>query len=159
MELRTPRLLLRDFRPGDVEAMIALQSNPLYLTHYPGSAPTAAETRALVETFMRWAEDEPRFRYQLAITIEGRLAGNCGLRKEAVGSAEAELGCELDPRFWGRGIASEAARALIEFGTRSAGVRRIVARTEPSNRRAIALAESLGLRRTGEGIYELDLGE
>lgn len=159
MELRTPRLLLRDFRPDDVEAMVALQSNPLYLSHYPGSAPTPAETRALVETFMRWAEEQPRFRYQLAITIDGRLAGNCGIRKPMAGSTDAEFGCELDPSFWGRGIASEASRALFEFGTRSAGVRRIVARTAPSNGRAIALAESLGLRRTGDGIYELDLDE
>lgn len=154
MELRTERLLLRDVRPADVEAVLAYQSDPAYLRHYGRPAPSSEEVRALVEMLCRWADEVPRTRYQLAITLDGRLIGTCGVRAEVPGATDAELGCELDPRHWGRGYAREASRAILDLGFATLGLRRVWARTAPENVRAIRLVEDVGLRRIADGLYE-----
>ncbi len=126
MELKTERLLLDDFTPSD---------------HLD------SEAGALIETFRRWAAEVPRSKYQLAIRFDGVLIGTCGVRKESFDADEAEFGCEIDPRYWRRGFAAEASRAILAFAFEELRVQRIVARTTKGNAAAIALAEGLGFRR------------
>jgi ribosomal-protein-alanine N-acetyltransferase len=153
MELHTDRLVLRDFRPEDVPMVLGYQTHRAYLAFYEGAAPTDGAVRNLVDTFRRWAADEPRTKYQLAITWKGRVIGTCGVR--GAGDDEAEFGCEVDPEFCGRGYAREASRAIIDFGFETLRVRRLTACTTSRNVRAIRLAEALGFRQVGEGLYEL----
>lgn len=135
MQLRTERLLLREFTPADADALAAYQRRPEYRRYYD-EVPDAAE---LVARFVRWQHEEPRVRYQLAITLDGRVIGCCGIR-------EAEFGLELDPDYWGQGYALEAGRAILAFGRDTLGHRRIRATTNPDHTAAIRLAERLGLR-------------
>ena len=151
MELRTRRLVLRDFLPSDAEAVAAYQSDPRYLEHYDHSA-AVTDSHALVDLFRAWAEESPRTKYQLAIVLEDRVIGTCGVRRDA---AEAEFGCELDPEYWNAGYAREASRAILEYGFTTLGLRRIVARTLASNQRAISLALSLGFQEVAEGVFVL----
>lgn len=156
MELRTQRLILRDFQIEDVFRVQAYQSRPDYMRHCDGEPPTPEETRAFVHMLRAWAEETPRERYQLAITLDGLLIGTCGVRREAPGDPEAEFGCELDPDHWGCGYAREASRAILAFGFETLGLRRIVAHTLDGNAAAIRLAEDLGFQRLGEGLYGLE---
>lgn len=154
MELRTERLVLREFRPDDVAAVLAYQSQPAYLKHYGQPAPSDEEVCAFVRMLCRWAEEAPRAKYQLAIELGGSLIGTCGVRMEAPQLAEAEYGCELDPAYWGRGYALEASRAILDFGRQVLKLQRIWARTSPENLAAIRLAEALGFRGVSPGLYE-----
>jgi hypothetical protein len=106
MELRTDRLVLRDFLPSDAEALAAYQADPRYLEHYDHSA-AITDAHALVDLFGAWALESPRTKYQLAIVLDGRVIGTCGVRQDA---GEAEFGCELDPGYWNAGYAREASR-------------------------------------------------
>lgn len=126
MELKTDRLLLDDFTASD---------------HLD------SEAGGLIGTFRRWAAEVPRSKYQLAIRFEGALIGTCGVRKESFDADEAEFGCEIDPRYWRRGFATEASRAILAFAFGELHVRQIVARTTKGNVGAIKLAEGLGFRR------------
>ncbi|MBZ4399744.1 GNAT family N-acetyltransferase [Myxococcus sp. MISCRS1] len=154
MELRTERLVLRDFRREDTPSVLAYQSKPAYLEHYGHPPPTADDVRAFVELLTRWAHEVPRAKYQLAITLEGRVIGTCGVRKASAGDTVAEYGCELDPAFWGHGYAHEASRALITFGFTTLGLRRLFALTRPQNRAAIRLAQALGFHGVSDERYE-----
>jgi [ribosomal protein S5]-alanine N-acetyltransferase len=155
MELRTERLVLREFLPSDAAQLAAYQSDPRYLEHYDHSA-AITDAHALVELFRQWAEDSPRTKYQLAIVLDGRVIGTCGVRRAAAGDDEAELGCELDPEYWNAGYAREAAQAMLDYGFRTLGLQRIVARTLASNDRAISLALSLGFREVAGGLFVMD---
>jgi ribosomal-protein-alanine N-acetyltransferase len=155
MELRTARLVLREFRIDDAETVFAYQSTQAYLEHYAENEPTLDDVRHLVATFCEWAQEVPRTKYQLAITVDDHLIGTCGVRMEAPDSAVAEFGCELDPRFWGRGYARESSRAILDFCLEALQLRAISARTMPRNSRAVRLAENLGLRRVEDGLYEV----
>jgi [ribosomal protein S5]-alanine N-acetyltransferase len=148
--------VLRDFRAADAEQVAAYQSDPRYLEHYDHDSGIVTDAYALVELFCRWAEEHPRTKYQLAIVLEERVIGTCGIRRASAGDDEAELGCELDPEFWSAGFAREASQAMVVYGFETLGLQRLRALTLPSNHRAIALAVSLGFRQVVEGGFVLD---
>lgn len=154
MELRSARLLLRDFREGDVARVFAYQTLPAYLEHYDGARPTYEDVRNLVNLFRTWAMEVPRRSYQLAITLDSHLIGTCGVRRPP--NDEAEFGCELDPNYWGHGYAYEASAKLLAFARNELQIGRVLARTRPDNRAAIRLAEQLGFKLTESGVLVLD---
>ena len=144
MKLLTARLVLREFDPGDVPTVLAYQSDPRYLRHTTWASRSETDVRNFVEMMMSWARQDPRTKFQLAITHEGVLIGNCGVRKLNSDSFEAEYGCELAPSAWGRGYAEEASRALLSIGFESLNISRIIANTTRHNAAALALALRLG---------------
>lgn len=148
MELLTPRLLLREFVAGDWPAVLAYQRDPRYLRYYEWTDRTADEVRRFVAMFVAQQQEQPRTRFQLAITRrdDGRLIGNAGVRLSAAAPGEAEIGYELAPDEWGRGYATEAAAAVVRFGREALGVRRLTAWTVADNTGSIRVLEKLGFR-------------
>lgn len=146
MELRTPRLILRDFVEGDWRAVLAYQQHPDYLRFYPSSERVEEEAIGFVRMFLSWQEAQPRHRFQLAIVLAetGELIGNAGIRCATPGNPEAELGYELSPAHWGHGYATEAATALVEFGFGDLGLERIRANCNAENAASIRVLEKLG---------------
>ena len=151
MLLTTDRLELREFVEADWPAVLAYQSKPPYLRYYPWVTRTATEVQAFVQQFIDWQQEKPRTRFQLAIelTAEGRLIGNCGLRMQGVETRQAELGYELDPEYWGRGYATEAAGAMVIFGFKDLNLDRIWATCLSENTASARVLEKLGLRQEG----------
>src|SRR5438874_6189238 len=107
MQLSTHRLLLREFVEEDWEAVLAYQSDPLYLRYNPWTERTEADVRVFVGRFLAQQQEQPRTRFQLAVVIKvgGRLIGNCGVRVNDPDLREGNIGYELDPRCWGQGYA------------------------------------------------------
>lgn len=152
MIIETERLRLRDFIEDDWKAVLMYQSDPLYLRYNPWQERTEAEVRAFVQMFLDHQQKRPRHKFQLAITLpaeNGRLIGNCGIRLEAPGAWEADIGYELDPRYWGRGYATEAARAMLNFGFTELGVHRISAFCIAENVGSAHVLEKIGMQREG----------
>lgn len=149
MEIRTPRLLLRDFVESDVPSVWGYQSDPRYLQHTPWKTRTENEAREFVLMLIGWANDEPRTKYQLAIVREGSVIGSCGIRLVSNEDHEAEFGCEIDPRVWGNGYAKEAGGAMLEFAFRTLRIHRVFSETVSENEAAIAIGEKLGMKREG----------
>ena len=151
MELTTSRMILREFVFEDWPAVLAYQSNPRYLRYTPWDGRSAADVQAFVQCFVDYQKQEPRAKFQLALTLtlDGRLIGTCGLRKAAADSQEAEIGCELAPEFWRQGYAEEALRAVLAFGFDGLKLHRIWASCIAENGAAVRLVETLGLRLEG----------
>jgi len=148
-ELRTERLRLRPFRPEDARVVRELAGarevaeNTLTVPHpYPEGAAEA------------WiASLEPAFaRGEMAafavIGEDGELVGACGLKLEPEDGI-AEIGYWIGVPWWGRGYASEAARAVVDFGFRELGLHRIWARVFVRNPASVRVAENAGLRLEG----------
>ena len=151
MILTTRRLILREFVPLDWRMVLMYQSDPRYLRYYEWEERTEADARAFVQRFIDWQEEEPRFRYQLAITLagDGRLIGNCGVRLERAGALVGELGYEIAPIYWGLGYATEAAYAMVRLGFRELGLHRIWSRTVTENAPSRRVLEKLGMCHEG----------
>lgn len=148
MEIITKRFLLRDFTESDGPAFRAYHADPRYAEVYSPEEVGPDHAKDLLQRFSRWATERPRRNYQLAIARlrnPRELLGCCGLRGEGFGAAQAELGIELAPLYWGRyGYAIEIANALLKFGFRDLELTEVRGFSNSANRRVTRLARRYG---------------
>jgi len=151
MIITTDRLTLREFIADDWQAVLAYQSQPEYLRYYPWNGRTEEQVRAFLARFLAWQSEEPRRKYQLAVTLAetGELIGCCGIRKELAESSEAELGYEIAPAQWGQGYATEAARAMLAFGFDTLRLHRVWSTCVAENVASAHVLAKLGMRLEG----------
>ena len=151
MQIATERLTLREFGEEDWRAVLGYQRDPLYLRYYPWEDRSETDVRAFVDMFRDWQTEQPRRRFQLAIISrdDGGLIGNCGIRRKPGNEWEADIGYELAPKWWGRGYATEAARAVVEFGFRDLGLKRISSWCIADNVASARVLERLGFTQEG----------
>lgn len=149
MILQTERLILREFTAGDWQAVFGYQNDPLYLRYYEHDSVTEQQAQAFVYRFITWQGEQPRTRFQLAITLAetGELIGNVGVRREGPGEPLADMGFELSPAHWGRGYATEAARAMVEMAFGDWGLDRVHAHCIAENAGSARVLERVGLCR------------
>ena len=151
MEIKTERLLLREFKEDDWEAVFAYQNNPLYLRYYDWTERSEQNAQDFVAIFLTQQQAKPRYKFQLASTLadSGRLIGNCGLRLTVPGSKIGDIGYELDPLFWGNGYATEAARGMLQFGFEQLQLHRITAVCIAENEGSVRVLTKLGMQQEG----------
>jgi RimJ/RimL family protein N-acetyltransferase len=151
MELLTERLILREFNESDWPEVLAYQSDPRYLRYYEWTERTPEAAREFVRVFLAQQQEHPRLKFQLAITLrsDGRLIGNCGLRLASADAREGDLGYELSPQYWGRGYATEAARAIVDFGYGELRLHRIWSWCIAENVASARVLDKLGMRLEG----------
>ena len=154
--LRTDRLVLRDWTDDDVDRFVDLHGNPEVTEFLPGPF-----DRQRIEG---WAHGIRTFLAEhgwglWAIEVPGRtpFAGFTGLSIPAFHAPFTpctEAGWRLAREHWGRGYATEAARAAVAHGLDTLGLDEIVSFTVPSNRRSRAVMERIGLRRVEDGDFD-----
>jgi [ribosomal protein S5]-alanine N-acetyltransferase len=151
MKLETERLILRDFVKEDWEAVLAYQSDPLYLRYNHWTERTPEAVQEFVGWFLNQQLQEPRIKFQLAVVLKSnnQLIGNCGVRMDTFKTVEADLGYELDPKYWNHGYATEAAHAMMDFGFNHFGVHRIWAACVADNVGSARVLEKLGMKLEG----------
>ncbi|HEV2845020.1 MAG TPA: GNAT family N-acetyltransferase, partial [Thermoanaerobaculia bacterium] len=144
------RLLLREFTPGDLPAFLAYQADPRYTEFYGPEDLDPGLAAGLIEKFIAWPGASPRRNYQLAIArreTPADIIGSCGVRLEGCEPGVGEFGLELAADHWGRGFASEAARAILQFAFDDLGVREVLGVTVTQNTRVQRLVARLGFRK------------
>jgi ribosomal-protein-alanine N-acetyltransferase len=153
LRLETERLTLRPFEPGDAHDFHAVRSDPStfeYLTSAP--AATLEDTRAQIARLMEYREEHG---FGIAAVVErasGRVIGDCGLQLLEDGP-DVEVGYKLGRQYRGRGYATEAARAWLEYGFHTLELDRIVAVAWPDNVASWRVMEKCGMRRVGPGEH------
>lgn len=151
LPIETPRLILRDFRKSDLNAVHAyasLEDVARYLIWGPN---TLAQSKEAIEGFLDDQHARPRTIFDLAVTLKPKreVIGGAGLRLIDMDNLTGEIGYTLHPDFWGHGLAVEAARALLDAGFNELGLQRIVAICDQRNKLSARVMERLGMRREG----------
>lgn len=151
MRIITERLILREFVIDDWPDVLAYQCDSRYFRYYPWTDRTQVEVRDFVQMFLDQQAERPRRKFQLAITLmdNGQLIGNCGVRRKAENDWEADIGYELAPDYWGKGYATEAALAIINFGFQELKLHRISSQCIVENTASARVLEKVGLRLEG----------
>jgi len=149
MILRTERLLLREFNTADFSEVFDYQNDSHYLRYYPWSVRTFLEVKNVVQSFIDQQHERPRTKFQLSIILKSkdRLIGNCGIRKGHLEDKDAEIGYEISPQHWGLGYATEAARAILDFGFTDLKLHRISATTIVENIASVSVMQKLGMQK------------
>ncbi len=143
--IETPRLILRRFVPDDVEAFFRLCSEP-EIIRYAQNTPVASidEALALMQAApLRDYAVRGYGRFACIWRETGDVIGFSGI-KHLAELGEDELGYRFLPEFWGRGLATEAGAASIEFARTSLGLSRLVAMVHPDNLGSIRVVSRLG---------------
>ena len=153
--LRTERLVLRPMHITDAQDMYDY-SRREEVTRFLLWSPHASlrttsdylryiESRYALGDFYDWAVIDRESQ---------RMIGTCGFTKIDTANNSGEIGYVLNPDFHGRGFATEAARAALEFGFETMGLHRIEARFMKGNERSLRVMERLGMKFEG---YHTDL--
>jgi RimJ/RimL family protein N-acetyltransferase len=153
-ELRTARCRLRTWRDDDLEPFAALNADPRVMEHFPALL-SRAETSQMIER-IRAHFDEHGFGLW-ALEIDGALAGAVGLNRptyQAPFTPCVEVGWRLAHAFWGRGYATEAARAALAYGFEQLALDEIVSLTVPANQRSRHVMEKLGMRHAARDDFD-----
>jgi len=148
-------LLLRRWEPRDLEPFAAINADPEVMEHiWPPLS--RAETATMIEAFEERFERDGFGFWALETRDAGELIGFTGLRRvpeEMPFAPAVEVGWRLARAHWGAGMASEAARASIDWGFAELGLHEIVAYTVAANVRSWKLMERLGMTRDEAGDF------
>ncbi|GAA5114384.1 hypothetical protein GCM10023339_19950 [Alloalcanivorax gelatiniphagus] len=143
--LRTERLVLRPYEPGDAEAFADAWATEEWTSMLLTRPMNRAEVTEMVRR--RTTSDDTAFVSLVLETHDGTVVGDSLLHLQGTGLSEGEIGWTILPQHGGRGYATEAARAVLRLGFEHYGLRRIVAALDARNDRSAALCERLGMRR------------
>lgn len=146
-ELRTERLLLRRWREDDRAPFAALNADPVVMEHFPAVL-TCDQSDAFVDRIKAHFDEHGDGLW--ALEADGAFLGFTGLAwqtYEADFTPALEVGWRLARTAWGRGYASEAARAALHRGFEH--VESIISTTAVTNERSQRVMQRLGLRPDG----------
>jgi RimJ/RimL family protein N-acetyltransferase len=144
--LQTQRLDLRPFAESDLDEMSALMANADFMRFSLGVF-SREQTASFLEKVR--ARDRAALPSQFAVIVRGdeHLVGYCGFFLQNVDDMEElEIGYRLDPSYWGRGLATEAARAVRDHAFNDLELSRVISLIHPDNIASRRVAEKNGMR-------------
>lgn len=145
--LQTRRLELRRPSVADIEVIHAIHSDPRACEHNPGDV--LESRREAAELLRRWTMHWSTHGYgYFSVDLPGSDApiGFCGLKGVAFrGERVLNLFYRFDPAFWGRGLATEAAEAVVDYADRRLPGLAVIARVRPQNAASRRIVTKLGL--------------
>jgi ribosomal-protein-alanine N-acetyltransferase len=145
--LETERLLLRHQTMMDLDALHALYSDPEITKYIPDAPRNYAETKEELEWFLNGHPKHPEL--GLWATIHkgtGKFIGRCGLLPWTIdGQPEVEVAYTLARGYWGQGLATEAARAILQYGFEKLNLARLICLIDPQNTASQRVAEKIGM--------------
>ena len=152
--LDTERLTLREFRTADTEPLYRLDSDPRVMRYIgDGSVGTRASVAGTVARAIKYYRVYPGLGvWPAEARATGAFIGWFCL-KYVPKTVEVEVGYRLLPEAWGRGYATEGARALVRHGFANLGLNRIIGLAHPDNLASQRVLLKAGLRDVGWGRY------
>jgi RimJ/RimL family protein N-acetyltransferase len=149
--IQSQRLLLREFKEVDWQAVHRYASDPEVVRFMDWGPNTENETKAFVSRSISSQKEKPRRKYTLAITLKGdnKIIGSCGICVVSSENKEGWIGYCLSRQLWRNGYATEAAKALLGFGFQGLGLHRIFATVDPANLASINVLEKIGMQLEG----------
>jgi ribosomal-protein-alanine N-acetyltransferase len=147
--IETPRLVLRAPTLDDTEAMFQIASDPL-VARYGAPAPATRETtRGRLEKNLEALRNGASIRWMMIARDGGAYLGSVCLWAWDKAHFRAEVGYELAPSHWGRGLVVEAMTSAIRFGWEQMMLHSLEGKVHPDNQGSIRVLEKLGFQKEG----------
>jgi RimJ/RimL family protein N-acetyltransferase len=156
--LETPRLLVRQLEPHDFDEFYAICGDAELMRYVGNNQPMS------LEKAQKWLDKclhhylTPGYSCSAVIfKSDSHFAGIGGLAPSPDNADEIELIYILKQTYWGQGLATELAQALLNYGFGQLGLKRIIATIDPENTLSIRVAEKLGMKHERAGVDEFGL--
>jgi RimJ/RimL family protein N-acetyltransferase len=161
-QVETERLMLRRWLPSDAPDMEAIWREPeVWRSLQPDQPFNPRQWRSMLERHQRHWDVHGFGLWAVTTGEQPRPVGWIGASHPTFVpelAEEVEIGWTLKPATWGRGLATEGARAAVEAAFRTLPVERVISLIHPRNERSMAVANRLGMSRAGE-VTPPDLGQ
>jgi RimJ/RimL family protein N-acetyltransferase len=146
--IETKRVKLSRWAPADAVAFRPIAQDPAVMRYVNNGEPWSdAKVREFIARQMRHIARHGFCFWKIQRKPDGRLIGLCGLQALHLGCRwEVEIGWWLIPRHWGRGVASEAASAVMGEARKSLRTNRIVAIAVAENHASRGVMQKIGMR-------------
>lgn len=159
--METKRLILRNIEERDLQDIFELYANEEVVKYTPLER-FISQDDALQE--MNWHSEIFRQQMGLRWVIEekltGKMIGSCGYMNYLEALSRVDIGYDLAPCYWGKGIMTEAASPILAFGFDRMGINRMEAQVDPANEASIRLLSKLGFNHEGKRReYECEKGK
>ncbi|WP_104733671.1 GNAT family N-acetyltransferase [Hanstruepera ponticola] len=153
IELKTERLLLRALENHDVNQILFLRSD-LVVNQFVERQKTKTKDEALefIKRIQLSVSNEEVCYWSICLKTNSKLIGTICLWNFSKELNKAEVGYDLHPDFHGKGIMSEALRAVLEFGFQSLNLNQIDAYTQYDNLSSVYLLKKFGFKHQSERI-------
>lgn len=148
--LCTPRLSLRAMRVGDSADMFSYASLTQvteYLLWQPHESERA--TKRYLEYAQKLYRSGEMVDWAVTLKETGRMIGTCGFASLDGENRSGEIGYVLHPDFWGKGLAAEALRAVMQYGFETLGLHRIEGRHMRGNESSGKVMQKCGMHYEG----------
>ena len=145
--LETKRLLLRRQMIEDLDDLWALYCDPEITRYIPDAPRSRAEAKEELEWHMNGHPRFPELGLWATIHKEsGKFIGRCGLIPWTInGQNEVEVAYTIAREYWGQGLASEAAQAILNYGFARLNLSRLISVIDPENVASQKVAEKIGM--------------
>lgn len=154
--LRTPRLLLRPWKRSDLPVFAEMNADPRVMEHFP-SLLKKSQSNSLAHKLQHFIEEHGFGLWAVEVPGVAPFIGLIGLNVpsfEAHFTPCVEVGWRLGYPYWGRGYATEGARASLQLGFDRLDLSEIVAMTATHNVRSRHVMEKLGMTRDPADDFE-----
>ncbi|APU43815.1 GNAT family N-acetyltransferase [Streptomyces sp. TN58] len=147
-ELRTERLVLRQWRDSDLRPWAGMNADPVVREHFDGVL-TREQSEASAARFRAAIEQRGWGWWAVEVRDTGEFIGFTGLDPvdEGMPFTGVEAGWRLARTAWGHGFATEAARAAVDFAFDTLALPEVLAVTTAANHRSQAVMRRLGMTR------------
>lgn len=159
MIVETPRLVLREFARGDAQYLSPILANPQVMRFSTSGCLTQEQTQEKIDIFTISYKTYGFGKWAVFLKETNQLIGYCGIAVEEIdGKQETELGYRLSEKYWGQGLATEAAKATLDYGLNQLKLPYILAVVEPANIASVRVIEKLGMEYQRQTLfYGLDM--
>ena len=151
IEIKTERLTLTPLGMkylAEVNEYALDKDNTKFMMFLPNES--VEETMEFLESVERDWASENQMNFEFAILFEGDMVGAISITKEEENPASVEFGWILNKKYWRKGIASEAAIALMKYAKENMGVTHFYAHCDTENEGSYRTMEKIGMVRTDE---------
>lgn len=148
--IETPRLILRKLRLMDAADMLEYTSDrEIALSTLNIPLELLVDSVYEIEDALEGYANNSLLDWAIEYRGDGRMIGRIGLLNYHMGHARADLGYALNRKYWGQGLATEAARAVIDFGFGTLRLNRIGAFVLPDNAASMRVLAKIGMQHEG----------
>ena len=147
--IHTARLILRPFAPRDLDDLYEYQSRPDVARYLHWEARDRAQVLEALEQQCREVvldKEGDWLTYAVALPENGKVIGEVGLKWLSAENRQGEIGFVFNPDYSGRGLATEAAEAMLHRGFDDLGLHKIIGSCMAQNALSARLMERLGMR-------------
>jgi [ribosomal protein S5]-alanine N-acetyltransferase len=146
--LKTTRLTLREIRETDAPQIFAMRASGRVnqFIARPDMQQLEAAESLVVRTIQAF-RDKQAIGWAGILRDNHEIIGTCGFNAIDAPNMHAEIGGEMATEFWGKNIAIEAVKAILDFGLNTMQLHTIEAKVSPQNRSAIYVLEQLGFEK------------